>query len=410
METAFDLEAKKALAGVDASRVRSYQIELNVLRENGLLVDLDIAGTSMFSRAASWSELGVMDKTTQARFTKGRKSLIEDGVEKRLKSIETRMRQILDKYSYPTKGFYPYRWIPWTAYQEWRSEMDRLIEEFNSVKAQIIDNLDTYIDQTAKDFEKVARSAWKSLMVQGDYGAVIVDGSIICNTEDEFVDLIVKNAVEKLPSRSEIKTKLTADYSIALVYGEQDIMADRLKAEELALEAYIQKEKAEAAKQEAYVQAKMLEEQYQHQWHLNQIEQQQKEIALEAMRQAEIEHARKRLDEIGSPFADVFMQLRNRMAEDAENMLKSIQKNGFLKGKVAEKGRSLIEFYRLMAVHDDKDLRQLLEQLTAEIGPDGKSKERDSEKISKTLEQLVDLVHLSAEEMVTVSRASFVEI
>jgi hypothetical protein len=59
-----------------SSRIGSVKMEMSVLRENGILVDLTITGTSLFSRTASWFELGVMDAKTQDRFTKGRKSLI----------------------------------------------------------------------------------------------------------------------------------------------------------------------------------------------------------------------------------------------------------------------------------------------------------------------------------------------
>ncbi len=80
-----------------------------MLRKQGLLIDLNIAGTGMFSRAASWADLGIADIEEDKRstqFTRGQKILIPDGMVKRLKSVKARMSQALERNSYKITGFH----------------------------------------------------------------------------------------------------------------------------------------------------------------------------------------------------------------------------------------------------------------------------------------------------------------
>jgi hypothetical protein len=106
----------------------------------------------------------------------------------------------------------------------------------------------------------------------------------------------------------------------------------------------------------------------------------EKEAKIEAMWKAEIEHARAQLGEIVSPFEEVFRNLRNRFADDAAEMLESIQKNGFVRGKVAEKGRGLVELFDMWAVHNDVELRAKLIDLKKAIGPSVKDRADASER------------------------------
>jgi hypothetical protein len=404
METTFDvtltsLDERKAAAsratGINPDTIRGVRLEMDVLRQNGLLVDLNISGTSMLSRSASWIELGVLDATTQERFTRGRKSLFMDA-EKQIKSIEVRLRQVLEKLSYDVSGFRPYRWLAWTAYNKFREEFDRLSDEFRQIKQyEILDRYDDHVDRLVEDFTKVAHASWKAIQGQGYDGATI-DGVTYYDV-DSFTDEIIRRALEKMPSREEIEKGLYVDYTTALVYGEQDSALDQLEAQRLRNQKDHEMTQARIERQEAWLKVQDQE-----------LELDRKQRRLEAMRQAEMEHARQKLQEIGSPFVDIITQLRGRMAEDAESILESIKKNGYLRGKVAEKGRGLIEFYDIMAAHDDQELRQKLESLKTEIGH--VSTERNVDKISDILAEISDLAHASAQDLTEVSQAAFVSI
>lgn len=403
--------------GVNGSKIQSYRLELDTLRQCGILVDLDISGTSMFYRAATWLETGVVDESTQKRFSKGRKSMLNEKREKRIKSVESRLRRALDEYSYPIKGFYPFRWIPYTVWEKWLAETERLIAELNEIKKEILDNYDDDFNQAADDFRMIAHAAWRSITGQGrmDYiiatiigkdndGMPAKKGKRAALTQQEFVDYIVDTALSKMPTKEDIESRLFADYTTALVYGEADVAEDEYRRAKLKAQTDLEWNRVDSER-------RMQQEQLFHIQHMDMLEAEAKEIKIAAMRQAEIEHARKRIQEVGSPFADIVVQLRNRIADDCKEILQSLRKNGKLRGNVAERGRNLLAYYQLMAAHDDRELRGLLEALTAAIGPQGTSKEnRSSEAIADMLGQIINLTHATAKEVTQISREAFLEI
>lgn len=394
MTDLISLEQRKQFAenqGVDTDRLHSFQLELDILRQNGLLVDLDISGATMFQRQASWIELGVVDETTQKRYTKGHRNLLPDEVRKRLNSNVTKRRQNLEKYAIPVKGFAPYKWISWKAYPEWKERDQSLLEEFQSIKIEIIENYDNYIDQAAGDFATSAIAAWNSMVLGQGYTGATIDG-VVYDDLDSFVDGVVRQAVNRFPVRDEIEKCLRSDYTTALVYGEGDVEQDYLIAQQT-------RQQLELKQQENLHQQRM--------WNL---EEQEKQAKIKAMRQAEIEHARQYLEEVGSPLSDVILQVRNQIAASAETMIQSIKKNGFVAGKIAQQGKGLLDFYKMMAVaHDDAQLSELLTDLRALIGNDSESRSVNTDKIIMTLQDLSGLVNTTTQELTEISRASFIE-
>src|SRR5438128_2682147 len=89
------------LLGLEAGSIGTVRMQLRQLRNLGILVDIDIRGTSMFQRAASWAEWGIGDQDIRhSRLSGGVKLLIPAQYVKRLRSLETRFRQTLEQYSY----------------------------------------------------------------------------------------------------------------------------------------------------------------------------------------------------------------------------------------------------------------------------------------------------------------------
>jgi len=172
----------------------------------------------------------------------------------------------------------------------------------------------------------------------------------------------------------------------------------------LRSQANAEREADRARSREQYLQAEILQEQYNHQRRMNQLAQIEKENAIEAMRQAEAEHARQQLLQIASPFEEVFASLRRQLAEDAEEMLVSIRKNGFVRGKVAEKGRGLLEFFDLLAVHQDDELRNRLVALRQALGTAGERRsasesERNTAHVASLLQDIAGLAHSAAQDL-----------
>jgi len=383
---------------VEAGRIKTVQLQLNVLRNQGILVDLCVSGTGMFTRTATWAEIGIQADETDPRFTRfsrGQKYLIPEDQIKRLRSVETRMRQWLDRLSYDVTGCRPYRWLPFTAYDAWINRWNECKTELEWIKSDILSNYDRYVDDLAVGFEAVAHASWKSIVAQG-YDWAIIEGRAM--QEEAFVEYVVANAVSRMPSYEKIQGELGADYITALVYGQEDIAADMARAEGIIHQIQVEHEAQRESHQVERLQSDILQEQYQHQRQMNRFEENEREIRIEAMRQAEAEHARNQLQQIASPFQEVFQSLRSQIARDAKEMLDSIQKNGTVRGKVAERGRGLIELFDLMAVQNDYELRSRLQALKDAIGPigserNGNDPERDTNQVVMHLQEIAELEH-----------------
>jgi hypothetical protein len=383
------------VTGRPADQIRSIQVQLDVLRKQGLLIDLSIRGTSMFTRTASWAEIGIQADIKDprfSRFTKGQKFLIPEEEIRALKSVETRMRYWLEKLSYGVTGFRPYRWLPYTAYQKWQTQWVELWKEFYAIKERIISNMDSYQDWLSDGFAEVAEASWKSIRANG-YKYVTLNGRQM--DHDSFVDYVVSSAISKLPTAAQVEENLHADYITALVYGDQDVAADQAQAEVI-------RARAQSKRERVSLQNSRQAEQVRHELAMHQLVEQERSACIEAMREAEARHAREQLRSIASPFEEVFTALRCQMSEDAAEMLSSIRKNGFVRGKIAEKGRGLIEMFNLLAVQDDHELRGRLEALKHAIGPIGDrtdAPERSTEDVKSILEQIMDLERSAAQDL-----------
>lgn len=417
--TAETVETKKIevaqRVGINPTQIRSVKFELDTLKKQGLLVDLSISGTSMFTRSTSWVELGIqeMDDVRVSRFTKGQKHLIPDSIVKKLKSVETSMRQLLDKLSYSVTGFSPYRWLPYTAYDEWRDKFSELQGRLDDVKWEILKDYDYYRNLIKEDFEQIANASFRSLERQGYDWAIINHKAY---DREGFIEMVVADAMSKFPSREKVETELRADYITALVFTDEDIEAEKLKAEKLRAEATIEKERAEKVKFQQQLEIERENEKFRHEREVNRLAEEEKEAKLHAMWKAELEHAREQLDQIVSPFQEVFLTMRKQMAEDAESMLASIKKNGFVRGKIAEKGRGLIDFFELMTIPttSDNELKSKLIELRSAIGENAKDRaddtpERSTSEIIGILEEIKELSHKASQAMNTVNRFSMVE-
>jgi len=404
MDTVLERKQKVSdMTGIAVDRLHCVKMELNTLREQGILIDLNISGTRMFNKTATWAETGIqgVDDPRLASLTRGQKYLIPKEQVERLASIEARMRQWLKRLSFQITGFSPYVWLPFTAYETWSEKWAELTGELVIVKGEIISMRDEYVDLLADQMMKVAEAAWRSITAQG-YELAIVDHKPYDHAQ--FVAMVVSSAVAQMPSVEKIEKELKADYITGLVYGAEDVAQDRLNAEKIIADIQIERERQKSAMHQLHLQEKMVQEEYDFQHARIEMEKTEKELKIEAMMQAEAEHARQQLREIASPFQEVFSELRNRFAQDAEEMLAAIKKNGFVRGKTAERASGLVEMFDLLAVQDDFELRERLKALREAIGPMGAGRststhERNTDEVISILEEIKTLSHMAVKDL-----------
>lgn len=413
-ETTFELTARRqqAVAITGQNPQTAIKLQLDFMRENGVLVDLNIQGTGMFQKMPSWVELGIADWTQDdervRQFTRGSKFLYPEEKVRALKSVEIRLRQNLDKYSREVTGFKPYRWVAYTAYQDWRERHDRIVADGEAVKADLIANRDRFVDQVAETYTQVAESAWIAATSGEDasgrriqlYSYVqVIDKTThkpSALDHEQFVSYVVERTVAQIPTAEEIASRLKFDYTTALVYGEQDIAADLAAAEAVRQQLDLSRQVRRAEVLKADLENQQLAEKVRAEAWETQSRQRaaeaEREAKLAAMRQAEYEHHRQQLQETISPFAEVYRQAVSQFVDHAREILESLTKNkGQIRGKVAERGRGLLDLYQLMVIPGmgDERLENYLRELKSLLPADVEA--RNPEQISDKLKEIIRL-------------------
>jgi len=308
-------------AGVAPEEVGSVRLQLQKLQTEGVLVDVDFHGGHMFTTRATYQELGIPDgDVRRQRIRAGSKNLIPAQYLKKLRSLETRFRQSLDKYSFQIGAFGAFRWVPFTAYDAWREEWDRLQDELAALKTEILDHYWDFMDALAADFAKVAREAWDAITARrGDADfALQAAGGTFTNCQD-FVDHVVARAQDKMPDAHAIEAGLYADYRTAVLLGMADLEEDRLAADRHVRQLEAERQAAD----EDYQKAREAFE--------------ERQAKIDAMRRAELEHARRQMQEMGAPINQALLTLRAQMNQDAQEILAGLNKHGKLRGRAADR-------------------------------------------------------------------------
>jgi hypothetical protein len=338
--------------GEEAERIAAVRLDIRRMRELGVLVDIDVHGTSMFTARASWDELGIpREDTRRKRLKRGSKDLVPHEYVGKLRSLEARFRQSLEKHSFVLQGFRPYRWVPFTAYEAWRQDWARLQAELADLKADILAHYDDFVDAIAADFAQIAREAWDAIRARRPAGAgefALVTGDGAFEDVDAFVDHVVGRATAQMPPRGAVERSLYVDYRNATVVTGADVEAEWLRQEQLATAREQERARQHQAWQEAQAQQRLFDIEAREAEELSRLRVQEEQAKLAAMRHAELEHARRQLDQMTSPFTEVVEQFRAQIHRDVQEIAASIRKNDHVRGRVAERARGLLDLYRLL--------------------------------------------------------------
>jgi hypothetical protein len=392
LTTQDQLQKISTVTGLAPDQIRSHEYELSVLRQQGLLVDIDISGLSMFERAAKLDEIGMQPgDIREKRLRPGRKSTLPVRTEiEELYSIATSVRSLLNKYSRKIPGFHPYAWISFTAFAEFKKRFTEYQERFYRVVEHLCLCVEGYRDQLAEISANEACQSWKAINGQG-YTAVFIDGHVFSSVE-QYVDAQVERDLASLPDAEQIRAQVRLDYVVGMLFTQVDIEAADVSAE-------ILKEQLRAEKDANYMRESQEREAFRHQQALHQEREDRERELRERILHEEMEHVRQQLAEQGSPFDEMVKAMRVNAAESASEMLQAIKKSGFIHGKVAEKGRGLLEYFNLMATHDDRYLQDLLKALDEQLVK--APKERQVENITGLLEQIDALARKEVKTVLT---------
>lgn len=417
MEIQHESESREkvaSLVGKDSSQVGVVQLQLERLLTEGILIELDIKGESMFTRLADWSEIGIdVDDIRSNRLTRGQKFLIAESRIKNLRTVTTRMRQWLEKSTNDITGFRPWRYLYYKRYVDWKERWNILTADFESAKQDILDNYDDDKKTLASDFREVAEKSWKSIMACGNKS--VLYNSIRYTDFEDFTDAVIATVLATVPTKEQIQAGLKVDYHVSILKGRDQVESEMVKSAKKKAQIDLIDTKKRAKEEVAFSQARILQEEERHLVEMNELAEYEKRVAIDAMIKAEAEHIRQQFAETVAPIEEVFSKVRAEMAEICFEAIESIKKNGHVRGRTADKLHGLVEFYQMTSIQDDPKLLLKLQELKKVIGDVGPARAKDTatrepESVIAALEDVVELKNSIREDLAEVpSRFSFVE-
>lgn len=417
LQAAREAHAARFAAG-DVGRVQTVTLELDWLRRNGALVDVDVTGMSMLAGTISLRELGFPEDVAIAAIGQVIMSLADSkqlpefiiGFNRRsesvsmafcrpvylrsAKSLESQVRQALGRFSY-RKGLErvlgSYYWIPVTAYEAWKADFDQRHAALEEVKANLAADMPGYRHEVAAGWRLIAREAYAAICKR-------VDGFAV--GEAEFADRLVQAATGHLPTPESV-AGITLDYNTPVLLVPSQVEAELARRDAIHSRREIEAAKAaaEAAEQwsaQRQVEAETFQAMREREAEAEARIQMERDRAtferrrLEAMHEAELEHARRQIAEMESPFTQVLESLRAEIFETVQAVLVSIRKHGRILGKTAEQAENLIANFRLLNVAGDQDLERLLNDLHTALGQKGVDSARDAAAVNQALTAIAE--------------------
>ena len=360
--------------GIEPERVR-YKAGLARLRELGLFVGVSISGTSLFNTTVRWEELGIPPgDVRRSRLGKGGKRLLPK--ELALTSIEVRLRQCLNRHGLNLDiGLHGVRWLSADAYATWRREHDDLVVLFEARKQEILETREATLEWLRHQFTEVAETSYITLrnLRRREARQTALNAPVHTpqttadlarlpmshwDTEDEpqrreaFIETIVGGVVARYPPQEQIEQELRVDYYCPLLLSQADWEADRQIAEEHRVQA----ELSRLATKKAYAAASSEERQRQAAYRAARRK-------AEVIQEVEIAAARERMAELGNPFEDALMLLREEVNEKLLGILDTVEKRGYIHGKSALAIENVLERFGNMRSLGDDELAAELEKV-----------------------------------------------
>lgn len=229
------IAAKDRLAermGADKKDIRVVMQDIATrLMEGGVVVDLDIHRWTGLKRLLP-KDLGLNGKRQKSDAIKlGEKLLMPPTVLKIINSLTVQMRANLDRHSVRTVWG---RWVPASAYQDWRQRHDQLTEEYLKVGHSLADNVDQVRAGTGgtwgelrRLYSENARAVWCRM------NHYPVDDSYLEMCPAHFVDDYVERILDHIPGPEEIRDSFEVVTNISYIPLPSMLEEDRVRQQRL---------------------------------------------------------------------------------------------------------------------------------------------------------------------------------
>jgi hypothetical protein len=187
-------------------------IDWRRLLEDGALVRVHIAGTSMFWAQLTYEDLGIRVTDSAVReklatwMTLGKKRLLPEAYMKSLARIEGSARYALKERSFRTElGAF----VPATAYIAWRDTTHALRDQYLALRDEIITNHTQLMRQVLGEYETIASDTYQRLQ-QAQPG-------LLTENREQFMTNYTQRISAQIPSPDRIREKF--DFKYLLIDG-----------------------------------------------------------------------------------------------------------------------------------------------------------------------------------------------
>lgn len=396
------------LEGVD---VEELPFDLSVLAEEGVVVDVDARGTTLFDASLDLAELGVSWRHGHRSPIKPvRCELVPPDTKASLVRPASRGHDTLRKYSY---GFLVLevvthsasnRWVPWRAWPEFRERFGGCESALSLAKGEYREEHPVIVERMREVFGLLAADSARRLAATPGVEA-----------PPDFEGRFVERMLGRIPSPDRVVEALTLRFRVRPLRLGSEMLAEQTRAAEErarleSVEAQRRLTRQEINARERTLQAELWAEE-------RRVKQELAEEEAEREREAEVkrelarlrlEAAREQLAGTVSPLVEGAEQLHAAVHESAVAIGRALSEGHLEAKKVGEMAR----LYRLLNFQSEPELDALLgevERLTREAQREGRRR-RSDEPLDRVLAQIIGETYAGARALTERTRAGAIQL
>lgn len=387
--------------GIAVNEVESLPFDLSTLESEGIFMNIDCRGFGSLVRQLEWKTLGIkLPEDAAVRVSPPRAGLLPDVYRNKLMRGAAQAHNALNKYGFrftlceTVWGTSEYKWIPWTAFEQFEQAYFRACETLSKSKSEVLEEYDEILTILQDSFYKLAEDSADRFQATTDEPF----------DRAEFINAVVAQAIGMVPTKEMIRDGLVITMKPKVIVLGSEMIAERNLARTLALET--EKVDVERTMLELEVDSRRRIEQLK----VNEAaeETRREREVKERIRNMKIEAARREAEEAVSPVKEGFAQIAAKILEAATEMSERLKDAKFVPGSLAKRARQMCEWYSLMNFTGDTSLEDVLNKLENAAGRE--VKRRSPEEMRTALNDLLRLTSVQSKKLLDEDRLSALEL
>ena len=399
------LESRKEKAsvalGIKANEVETIPFDLSTLESEGIFMNIDCCGLGALVRQLEWKTLGVkLPEDAAVRVSPPRAGLLPDVYRNKLMRGAAQAHNALNRYGFrftlceTVWGTSEYKWIPWTAFEQFEEAYLHACETLAAAKAETLEKYGEILNILQESFYRLAGDS-------ADRFQATTDDPF---DRAEFISAVVAQAIGMVPTPEMIRDGLMIEMKPKVIILGSEIAAEQKLTRELRLEAT--RVDADARSVAAEIETKERIERLKISGF--EAEQRREREVKERIRTMKIEAARREAEEAVSPIKEGLAQITSRICEAAQEMSERLQDAKFVPGSLAKRARQMCEWYSLMNFTGDDSLENVLGKLQEAAGRE--SKQRSPEEMRTALNDILRATTVQSRKLLDEDRLSALEL